>query len=102
MAYNSTILVPVPKEKIAYKDPNKDGSKYVYYLTECYRDKKGNPTNRRKLIGKIDKKTGLLIPNKNYYQFFNDTEVKIIPNSIINYGGSYLVNHILKELKIDH
>ena len=53
MAYNSNILVSVPKEKIAYKDPNKDGSKYVYYLTECYRDKKGKPTNRRKLIGKI-------------------------------------------------
>ena len=91
MALNKNLRVPLPKKGIAYKKTKEDGSKYVYFTTACYRDKNGNPTNKRTAIGKLDEERGMLIPNNNYYKFFPDTNINFLPKSILNFGSTYLI-----------
>lgn len=67
-------LVELPKKRITYKKgPN--GTKYVYYTLRSYRNDKGKPTSDEKSIGKLDPETGMLIPNKNYFDLFPEETV---------------------------
>lgn len=100
MALNKNLKVQLPKKGIAYKKSKNGDTKYVYYTTACYRDKNGNPTNKRTAIGKLDEERGMLIPNNNYYKFFPDTEVNFSPNSILDFGATYLVDDILRKLNL--
>lgn len=100
MMLNKNLKVPLPAKGIAYKQPKKDGSKYVYFTTASYRDKNGNPTNKRTAIGKLDEASGMLIPNNNYYNFFPDTSVNFSPNTILDFGSIYLIDQILNKLNI--
>ena len=60
MALNKSVLVDIPEHGIAYKKVS--GKTYVYYVTATYRNKKGQPTCDRSSIGRLDEKTGKLIP----------------------------------------
>jgi len=100
MSLNKNLRVALPKKGIAYKRPKKDDPKYVYFTIASYRDKNGNPTNKRTAIGKLDEASGMLIPNNNYYNFFPDTSVSFSPNAILDFGSIYLIDQILKKLNI--
>ena len=68
MALDQSNKVPLPKRGIVkYKSKN---ATYVYHITRIYRNEKGKPTNDRVSIGKIDEETGMLIPNRNYYEIY--------------------------------
>lgn len=68
MALDSSVKVDLPEHGIAYKSVG--GKTYVYYVTACYRNKNGTPTCERSSIGRLDKETNKLIPNRNYYEIY--------------------------------
>lgn len=95
MALNSSIQVPVPEHGTVKR---KMGDKvYVYYATAVYRNEKGQPTSDRISIGRYDKETGMLIPNRSYYEVYlkqpqpNVTGIKSI-------GVGFAFDEICKKL----
>ena len=99
MALDQSCKVPLPdKGIIKYK--SKDTT-YVYHITRIYRNEKGKPTNDRVSIGKLDSETGMLIPNRNYYEFYassdNETNQSQI-ESIKSCGITYVIDGLLNEL----
>ena len=66
MALDATRKVPLPEHGVVKK---RMGDKtYIYYATAVYRNEKGQPTADRVSIGRYDDETGMLIPNRNYYE----------------------------------
>ena len=66
MALNKDVLVEMPAHCVRTK---KDKAVYVQYTIRAYRNEKGKPTSERVSIGKEDPETGMLIPNRNYYEY---------------------------------
>lgn len=97
MHLDESVKVPVPEHKIAYKTVS--GKKYVYYTIACYRNEQGKPTNDRVSIGKLDEETGLLIPNRNYYEIYLK-QTPPIQGGIHNYGIYYVFSEICAKLGI--
>ena len=97
VALDKTKQVPLP-EKIV-KHPHKKAT-YIYYITRTYRNEKGQPTNDRVSIGRLDADTGMLIPNRNYYEIYlNEEPPKQLEIAAIRSCGlTYLVDGILNEL----
>ncbi|MCX7747327.1 MAG: transposase [Clostridia bacterium] len=107
---NDNIKVPMPTERIVIRKL-KD-IYYVYYRTRAYRNAKGQPTNDTVLIGKKDLESGMLIPNKKYYEIYDikpmDTiesnekaENELIPETILDYGNNYLLDHLLEKYDVN-
>lgn len=99
MSLDGSRKVPLPERGII-KYKSKDTT-YVYYITRIYRNEKGKPTNDRVSIGKIDEETGMLIPNKNYYEFYaSSAEQSRQPEieSIKSCGVTYAIDGLLNEL----
>ena len=107
MVLNST-PVPIPGKKITYKTaPN--GTVYVYYTLRAYRNKHGNPTSDEIAIGKKDPSTGMLIPNRKYFELFeSSTELgdkksliskksPIFPDRVASYGNTYSLLEIAES-----
>lgn len=68
MALNTSVKVPVPEHGTVKR---KMGDKiYLYYATAVYRNEKGQPTSDRVSIGRYDEESGMLIPNRNYYEIY--------------------------------
>ena len=68
MALDASKKVPVPEHGTVKR---KMGDKiYLYYATAVYRNKKGQPTSDRVSIGRYDEESGMLIPNRNYYEIY--------------------------------
>lgn len=63
------IKVPLPKKGIVKEKRN--NIVYVFYVLETYRNNKGQPTNKRVSIGRLDKESGMLIPNNTFFKYFN-------------------------------
>ena len=62
--------VPMPEKKVTFKTgPN--GTVYVYLTLRAYRNKEGKPTSEEAAIGKKDPLTGMLIPNRRYFELFH-------------------------------
>lgn len=62
--------IPVPESRVSIKTVN--GRKYIYYVTEYYKNKHGNFTNRSVSIGKINPEDeSTFFPNANYYELFD-------------------------------
>jgi Transposase len=81
------LTVDMPDSKITFKKA-KNGTVYVYRTIRAYRNDKGNPTSDEVSIGKKDPSTGRLIPNDNYYDYYEDCSVSPqIPQSIYDYGN---------------
>lgn len=98
MALDQNIKVPLPdKGVVRHKIGN---TIYAYYVVRTYRNDQGKPTNDRIAIGKIDPESGMLIPNRNYYEVYAQTDRPEL-QSVKSCGLTYLVDHMLKELKID-
>lgn len=97
MHLDESVKVPVPEHKIAYKTVS--GKKYVYYTIACYRNEQGKPTNDRVSIGKLDENTGLLIPNRNYYEIYLK-QTPPIQGGIHNYGVYYAFSRTCAKLGI--
>jgi transposase len=75
---------------------------YVYKVLKTYRNDKGQPTNIRTTIGRLDKSTGMLIPNNAYYEHYSDETIKTFPSfdSVRSIGATFLTGQVLKNLKI--
>jgi len=59
--------VPMPEKKVTYKK-GANGAVYVYHTLRAYRNKRGKPTSDEMAIGKKDPATGMLVPNRNYFE----------------------------------
>ena len=98
MALNNNIKVPMPEHGAVKR---RMGDKvYVYYATETYRNEKGQPTCDRVSIGKYDSETGMLIPNRSYYEVYLKTS-QPITKAIFDYGVYCAFSGIVKKLGID-
>ena len=98
MALNSSIKVPMPEHGAVKR---RMGDKvYVYYATAVYRNEKGQPTSDRVSIGRYDEGSGMLIPNRNYYEVYLKTD-QPITKAIFDYGVYYAFAGIVKKLGIE-
>jgi transposase len=72
VSLNSKIQVPLPEKGVIVA---KAGNyPYVYRVVETFRDEKGQPSNKKRSIGKLDSSTGQLIPNAAYYEYYGQDE----------------------------
>jgi transposase len=100
MALNSKVQVPMPSNGIIIRSSGK--YHYVYKVLKTFRNDKGQPSNIRTTIGRLDKSTGMLIPNDTYYEHYSDATVETFPafDSVRSVGATFLVGQVLKKLKI--
>ena len=100
MALNSKIKVPMPREGIIIRSSGT--YKYVYRVIKAYRNEKGQPTNTRKQIGRLDLESGMLIPNENYYVYYETSALEMLPSSdsVRSVGATFLIKKILERLGV--
>lgn len=94
MALNDKIKVEMPQHCV--KVP-KNGTTYIQYTTRAYRNAKGKPTSDRVAIGKLDDATGMLIPNRNYYEIFEKKDPGFTPEFVRSCGVYALISEIVKK-----
>ena len=70
MALSNRIKVPLPDKEIIVRGTGK--YHYVYKVLSTYRNEKGQPSNTRTSIGRLDKESGMLLPNDRYWEFYGD------------------------------
>jgi transposase len=101
---NTKIQVPVPKKKITIKNKI-----YVYLTLRSYRTAKGIPASDVVIIGKLDRETGMMIPNNKYYEYFTEDQTATDSDRAINkrsdslvgifsLGYSEVLNNLAKEI----
>jgi transposase len=73
MTLNPRFQVEVPKTGVVI--PKTAKYPYVYHVLRSFRNEKGQPTNEKVSIGKLDAATGMLIPNETYFKYYGDTTV---------------------------
>lgn len=98
MALNEKIQVEMPLHCV--KVP-KNGTTYIQYTMRAYRNDKGKPTSERVAIGKLDEKTGMLIPNRNYYEIFEKKDPEALPELIRSNGVYLLFSGICRKLGLE-
>jgi len=100
MALNKTRKVPLPEKGVVKHTNKKAKVTYIYYITRIYRNAKGKPTNDRVSIGKLDESTGLLIPNRNYYEIYlnEKTPENSKIETIKSFGLTFLIDGLLDSL----
>ena len=76
MTLNPSFQVELPKSGIVITKSGK--YPYVFYVLRSFRNEKGQPTNEKVSIGKLDEATGMLIPNQSYFKFFGDTDMEVV------------------------
>ena len=97
MALDNAVKVDLPEKGIVKQKVG--NAVYAYYTLRAYRNDKGKPTSERISLGKIDEGTGKLMPNRNYYELYlKDSSPEV--RSIKSYGLTYLIDRILKEMKL--
>jgi transposase len=94
------IKVELPKTGVMVRRSGKYPT--VYKILRSYRNDKGQPTNDRVAIARLDAASGMLIPNDTYYYYFGSkltSKLVILPkyNSIRSIGAAFLVNNILNS-----
>lgn len=98
MSLNSNVKVPMPEHGVVKR---KMGDKiYVYYATAVYRNEKGQPTSDRVSIGKYDSESGMLIPNRSYYEVYLKTSAPIT-KAVFDYGVYYAFTGIIHKIGIE-
>ena len=101
MALNTKLRVPLPEKGIIVR---KSGVyRYVYKVLSTYRTENGQPTNKRRSIGKIDTANGMLIPNDTYWELCGDPDImEQIPsyNSVRSIGATFLIGRLLENLGV--
>ena len=76
-----------------------NGSSCVYHIGKGYRNSKGKPASERTMIGKVDRPTGNLIPNENYFSIYGGAPVlpPLQIDAVVNFGDFFLMDHIAKD-----
>jgi len=99
MALSSKMMVDLPDKGVIVR--RRGAYRYVYKVTETYRNGRGQPTNRRISIGRLDEASGRLIPNDSYFAHYGGG-VDVLPayDSIRSVGAEFLVAGILGRLGI--
>ena len=98
MALNQNVKVPFPEHGCVKR---KMGDKvYVYYAPAVSPNKKGQPTSDRVSIGRFDSETGMLIPNRNYYEVYLKTD-QPVTKAVFDYGVYYAFAGTVKRLGIE-
>jgi transposase len=97
------IPVPIPGKKVTFKNVN--NNIYVYYTVRAYRNEAGNPTSDEVSIGKKDIKTGMLIPNRRYFELFQKVTAGVKTNTALpiqtaSYGGTYALTETALSIKL--
>lgn len=88
--------VSLPESGVSVKKVGK--YYYAYHIGKGYRNAKGQPTNDKTGIGRVDKGTGKLTPNENYFAIYGgEPSVKVEIDSVLNFGHYYLLQGISKE-----
>ena len=103
MALNKNVKVPMPETGIIIRKTGIHNT-YVFKVLRTYRNEKGQPTNDRISIGKLDPETGLLIPNNNYYDYYGKKDEVIaepVYRSIRSVGCSFVINEISKVIDLN-
>jgi len=101
MPLNSGLKVQLPESGVIVRKSGKYN--YVYKVIKTFRTEFGKPTNTRRIIGKVDTETGMLIPNKAYWELYGLANA---PNSLPTYesvrsvGATFLVKSVLNELGV--
>lgn len=101
MALNSRIQVDLPKKGTIVRKSGRH--RYVYLVTKTYRNAKGQPTNDRVSIGRLDESSGKLIPNDAYYELCGDgTSVEMLPSfdSVRSVGAAFLFESVYSSLGV--
>jgi transposase len=99
--------VPMPTKKVTYKrGPN--GTTYVYLTLRAYRNRFGKPTSDEAAIGKKDPATGMLIPNRRYFELVPGAgqpkekaavaSTTASPTSVCSYGTSFCLFGIARAI----
>jgi transposase len=103
MTLNAKVQVPIPKSGVVVRRSGHYPA--VYKVTRTYRNQKGQPTNDRVNIGKLDLKTNKLIPNAKYWEYYqpNSGELEVIASYSSNrsFGTEFLFDHIMTYLGIN-
>ena len=99
MSLNDYATVTMPERKITINSSNKNRTWYVYYTKRAYRNSKNQPTSEKILIGKRDPESGMLIPNKNYFDIFGQDMI-LHTKSILDFGNFFAINSVLEELGV--
>src|SRR5215469_11582080 len=98
---------PLPESGVIVRRSGK--IQYVYKVLSTFRNDKGQPTNTRKLIGRLSADGAGLLPNDSYYEFYGKSEEVLLPAElasnesyvgVVSIGASYLVRHILMRLGV--
>jgi transposase len=102
MALSAKLKVPLPSNGIIIRRSGR--YHYVYKVIKSYRNNKGQSTNERISIGKLDEKSGLLLPNNNYWLHYEQDAIELLPSfdSIRSLGATFLITTILRSLQVEH
>ena len=98
---SSKNTVALPESGIIVRRSGK--YQYVYKVLETFRNNKGQPTNKRRLIGRLAPDGQKLVPNDGYYELCGqDAATEFVPafESVISIGSSFLATHILARLGV--
>jgi hypothetical protein len=100
MALSARVKVPLPDHGIIVDRAGKH--RYVYKVLRAYRNAKGQPTNDRRSIGRLDPGSGLLIPNDYYWQVYPAAPVERLPapDAVRSVGAVFLVSQVLEGLGV--
>lgn len=102
MTLNSKIQVELPATGVIVRRSGPYPA--VYKVLSSFRNEKGQPTNKRVNIGKLDITTGKLIPNHHYYEYYgsnpDETWDLSANDSVRSVGASFLIDNIIKKLGI--
>jgi transposase len=91
-------LVNIPVDKgVHSKSAGAKGEKYIDKYVKYFRNKNGEPRNKAIAIGKLDKASGMMYPNSNYFKTYN-LEPLLHNISIWDYGYSYIVLKACRDI----
>jgi len=87
-------------KKLSYRHNKKNGTTYVYSIEECYWDKKKkSPRNKQVCLGKLNPKTGKIIPSKRRSRIVERAIAAPGVTAISRVAGPYLV---LEQITTQH
>jgi len=95
---SSLVRVPVPDHGVIVRRTGARG--YVYQVLSTFRNQRGQPTNTRVSIGKIDEATGMLIPNDAYWRYYPCPDIVWLEgeDAIRSVGTVFLTSRVMADL----
>ena len=94
MSTLKNILVDIPKRTAKQKNGN---TTYIYLRTRYYRNANKKSTTDRVAIGKLDEKSGRMIPNERYFEMFH-LPIPDLPERIQNIGLYHTVKTVSEKI----